>query len=111
MNTTACKRLSSQGCVAHIDGAVFQLDWLTDNEYKAVEKKLGPELFHFVQGNPTGHYKLQLGNPQHRMLVNKLVAISYEETLCNHVTACKRLFSLGCVPHFGEYGQTARSTT
>ena len=57
------------------------LDWLTDNEYKAVEKKLGPELFHFVQGNPTGHYKLQLGNPQHRMLVNKLVAISYEETL------------------------------
>jgi hypothetical protein len=37
------------------------LDWLTDNEYKAVEKKLGSALFHFVQGNPTGHYKLQLG--------------------------------------------------
>ena len=38
------------------------LDWLTDNEIKAVEKKLGEPLFHFVQGNPTGHYRLQVSH-------------------------------------------------
>ena len=37
VNTTACKCLSSRGCVAHTDGAVFQANNLRDNLGKCFE--------------------------------------------------------------------------
>ena len=55
------------------------LDWLTDAELFSVRKKLGV-FYDFVRTNPTGHYKLQLGDRNCRRVVNRLIDISGEET-------------------------------
>ena len=54
------------------------LDYLTKQETRKLESQLGV-LFHFMPTNPTGHYKLDLVNPYHRILKQKLVEIAKEE--------------------------------
>ena len=55
---------------------VFQV--LTDGELRGLEAKIGA-LFYFTPSNPTGHYKLQLANPNERLIANKVIEISSEE--------------------------------
>lgn len=55
------------------------LDYLTKSEARKLESHLGPELFFFMPSNPTGHYKLDLVNPNHRIIKQKLVEIAKEE--------------------------------
>ena len=54
------------------------LDYLTKVETRKLETQLGI-LFHFMPTNPTGHYKLDLVNPYHRIVKQKLVEIAKEE--------------------------------
>ena len=54
------------------------LDYLTRGEMRKLESHLGI-LLHFVPSNPTGHYKLDLVNPMHRIIKQKLVGIAKEE--------------------------------
>eukprot|EP01052_Picozoa_sp_SAG31_P024418 SAG31_NODE_2076_length_6507_cov_3.611267_4_plen_598_part_00 len=56
------------------------LDWLTDREVFAVQQKMG-QLFNLVICNPTGHWKLQLGDRHERICVQRIVEISCEQTL------------------------------
>ena len=51
---------------------------LTPGEVRGLEMKLG-QLFHFIPTNPTGHYRLELGNRHDRILAKKLIEISSEE--------------------------------
>jgi hypothetical protein len=53
-------------------------DYLTRAEMGNLERNLGP-LLHFTPGNPTGHYKLELINPYHRIIAQKLVEIAKEQ--------------------------------
>ena len=54
------------------------LDYLTRGEMRKLEGNLGM-LLHFIPSNPTGHYKLDLVNPMHRIIKQKLVEIAKEE--------------------------------
>jgi Ran GTPase-activating protein (RanGAP) involved in mRNA processing and transport len=54
------------------------LDYLTKSEVRKLESNLGI-LLHFMPTNPTGHYKLDLINPYHRIIKQKLVEIAKEE--------------------------------
>jgi len=87
VNTTACKRLFSLGCVPHTDGSrcVAVMDTLRSEEPNELETMGGPQ--------PPERTRLLDGISTRDKLGESLVS---EQV---HTTACKRLFSLGCVLH------------
>jgi hypothetical protein len=54
-------------------------DILSDSELIVIEKNVG-QLFHFNEANPTGHYKLQLGNRFDRQIACRIAEIAAEQT-------------------------------
>jgi hypothetical protein len=54
-------------------------DILTDGELSVVEHNMGA-LFHFHRSNPTGHYKLHLGNRFDRQIAMQIAQISAEQS-------------------------------
>ena len=54
------------------------LDRLTEHELRGVEVKMG-DFFYFVPGNPTGHYRLELGHRLARAQAMRLIAINCDE--------------------------------
>jgi hypothetical protein len=53
-------------------------DWMSDTVIATLENR-APEMFSFIATNPTGHYKLEVGRPDHRRLLHRLVCICAEE--------------------------------
>ena len=61
----------------NVNGQIFE--YFEEDEIAALEQKMGPELFNFVPCNPTGHFKLNLMNPQHLTIMKLLMCIASEQ--------------------------------
>jgi Ran GTPase-activating protein (RanGAP) involved in mRNA processing and transport len=66
--------------VDHCNITAECFDLLTDSEMKHLEQRVG-QLLYFTPTNPTGHYKLELGNRFERIMIQRILEIATEEEI------------------------------